>query len=131
VPALGGCDTLFQCHGAADGTIAVRFRNRLLLEQLARSLRFNTRKIQLGDQRFPVMFRGGDFFRTRAGDQLREERVGLFALRAQFGGFQFHDELAVRQAVAFAGENLFHAPAVARGHVDLIRFNGAGDSRRT
>ena len=88
----------------------------------------SARLVQLGDQRFPIVFGGVDFLLARAGFEFGQLGGGLVALGAQFGGVQLDNHLAGLQGVAFRGEDLLHAAAVARGDAGLIGFNRAGDA---
>ena len=102
----------------------------LLGEQLLGALGVHARLVQLGDQRFPVVFGGVDLLLARAGFEFGQLGGDLVALGLQFGGVQFGNRLAGLQGVAFRGEDLLHPAAVARGDPDLIGFNGAGDAAR-
>ncbi len=54
--------------------------------------------------------------------------LGKIALRRQFSGVELHDDLAGLQRIAFAHEDFFYPTPHARCDMDLVDFDGSGDT---
>ena len=50
---------LFDALGTAVGIVEIGLGNNALVEQFSRSFLFGLRKCKVGDERFPIVFRGG------------------------------------------------------------------------
>ena len=112
---------------ARDALVAFGFGDGFLLRTIPRRVRIRRGQFQFGDLSFPVFFCGGDLLLARPGFEFGQLRGRLVAAGRQFRGFQFDDNLAGLQRIAFLRENPFDSAAVARGDVDFIGFDRAGN----